>query len=62
MTMLDTATFLFALLDDIDAAGDRAQGDDKTYREIVEQLQRRRFEVASIDGCKVALIGENESS
>lgn len=44
------AQFLWGLLDDIDTAGDRAKGDDKAYRQIVERLQRRRFEVGSTDG------------
>ena len=43
------AQFLFGLLDDIDTASDRAKGDDRTFREIVERIQRRRFEVASVD-------------
>lgn len=51
MEMLhDAAQFLFALLDDIDTASDRAKADDKAYREIVERIQKRRFEVASTDG------------
>lgn len=48
--MLETASFLFALLDDIDTASDMAKSDDGAYRKIVERLQRRRFEVASTDG------------
>jgi hypothetical protein len=52
-TMADhekAAQFLWGLLDDIDTAGDIAKSDDKTYRDIVERLQRRRFEVGSTDG------------
>lgn len=47
------ANFLWGLLDDIDTASDRAKGDDRTYRKIVERLQRRRFEVGSTDGYTV---------
>lgn len=44
------ARFLWDLLDDIDTAGDIAKADDKTYRDMVERLQRRRFEVGNTDG------------
>ena len=53
--MEEIAQFLFGLLDDIDTASDRAKGDDKAYREIVERIQRRRFEVATTDGYTVTL-------
>ncbi len=46
----DHAQFLWALLDDIDTASDRAKSNDKLYREIVERIQRRRFEIGSTDG------------
>lgn len=50
-------SFLFALLDDIDTAGDIAKADDKLYRSIVEKTHRRRFEVASTDGYSVTFSG-----
>lgn len=49
----EAAEFLFGLLDDIDTASDRAKGNDKAYREIVERLHRRRFEAAETDGYTV---------
>jgi hypothetical protein len=50
---LAAADFLFALLDDIDTTSDIAKGDDRAYREMVERIQRRRFEVADTDGYTV---------
>lgn len=50
MSMRETALFLFTLLDDIDTAGDAAKGDDAAYRQMVERIHRRRFEVAASDG------------
>lgn len=47
------AHFLFGLLDDIDTAADIAKGDHRLYREMVERIHRRRFEVASTDGYAV---------
>lgn len=47
------AQFLWKLLDDIDTASDIAKSDDKAYREMVEKIQRRRFEVGTTDGYKV---------
>jgi hypothetical protein len=44
------ALFLWDLLDNIDTASDMAKGDDKAYREAVERIQRRRFEVGTTDG------------
>jgi hypothetical protein len=52
----DAAQFLFARLDDIDTASDMAKDNDKAYREHVERIQRRRFEVALTDGCTVQFI------
>jgi hypothetical protein len=46
--LLAAATFLFDLLDDIDTASDIAKGDDAYYRRLVECLQARRFEVATV--------------
>lgn len=42
------ARFLFDLLDDIDTVSDMAKADDAEYRETVEVIQRRRFEVADV--------------
>jgi hypothetical protein len=48
------AQYLFYLLDDIDTASDIAKGNDKLYREYVESLHRRRFDVAETDGYSVS--------
>lgn len=42
--------FLFDLLDEIDTANDRAKGNDAAFRQIVNLLHPRRFQVASTDG------------
>lgn len=42
------AEFLFDLLDDIDTASDMAKGNDAVYRQMVERIQARRFEVAEV--------------
>lgn len=47
------AEFLWGLLDDIDTASDMAKGDDKAYRQIVERIQKRRFEISNSDGYAV---------
>jgi hypothetical protein len=49
------ATFLWDLLDDIDTANDRAKGNDALFREIVNRLQRRRFEIGSTNGYDLIL-------
>jgi hypothetical protein len=51
--MEKVAQFLFGLLDDIDTVSDIAKGDNALYREIVERIQRKRFEVGSTDGYTV---------
>lgn len=55
MPLVETAQFLWKLLDDIDTASDIAKGDDNYYRGMVERIQRRRFEVGSTDGYTVTL-------
>lgn len=55
----DAAQFLWGLLDDIDTASDRAKSDDRAYRQIVERLQRRRFEVGKTDGYAVTFLARN---
>jgi len=47
------ARFLFDLLDDIDTASDMAKDDNAAYRRQVEELQKRRFKVATVDGYEV---------
>lgn len=59
--MRETAEFLWALLDDIDTASDAAKGNDKLYRQMVEVLQRRRFEVGSTDGYSITFPSEQIS-
>ena len=50
----EVALYLFYLLDDIDTASDIAKGNDKLYREYVDSLCRKRFEVADTDGYSVS--------
>ncbi len=52
-TMQEKAEFLFSLLDDIDSVGDVVRTDDKAYREVVERIHKRRYEVASTDGYSI---------
>ena len=51
--MEKAARFLFNLLDDIDTAGDIAKSDLVMFRQMVEKIQRRRFDVADTDGYRV---------
>lgn len=54
--LLKVAQYLYQLLDDIDAAGDMAKGDDKLFREIVERTQTKKGAVvAECDGYTVTL-------
>lgn len=46
------ARFLFDRLDDVDTAGDATYSAEE-YRELVESIHRRRFEVAQTDGYTV---------
>jgi len=48
--------FLFGLLDDIDTADDMAKSNETVYREMVRNIHRRRFEVASTDGYTVTFL------
>lgn len=61
-TFEDCAQFLWGLLDDIDTASDRAKADNAAYREIVERIQRRRFEIGSTDGYVVKFTIEPDSA
>lgn len=49
----EIALYLFYLLDDIDTVSDMVKGNDKEFREIVERIHRKRFEVATTDGYSV---------
>lgn len=61
MVMEQRAQFLFQLLDDIDTASDMAKDDDVAYRKMVQNIQKKRFDVATIDGYKVTFFkSENE--
>jgi hypothetical protein len=51
----DKTLRLWMLLDDVDTAGDIAKADDKLYRELCEQYQRKRWEVLSGDEVDAAL-------
>ncbi len=55
MTAEEQAKFLFGLLDDIDSATDQARSNDKVYRRWVEEITKKRFEVATTDGYEVTL-------
>ena len=56
----DVAQRLYALLDDIDTAGDIAKSDDKLYRGIVERTQaKKRDFVVSCDGYTVTLADDS---
>ena len=56
----DVAQRLYALLDDIDTAGDIAKSDDKLYRGIVERTQaKKRDYVVSCDGYTVTLADDS---
>ena len=56
----DVAQRLYALLDDIDTAGDIAKSDDKLYRGIVERTQaKKRDYVVSCDGYAVILADDS---
>ncbi len=59
--MRGTAQFLWGLLDDIDTASDAAKADDNAYRQVVERIQRRRFEVGSTDGYAVTFLADGGS-
>lgn len=49
-TMRQIATFLWDRLDAIDTTSDMVKDNDKAYRERVERIQKRRFEVATSNG------------
>ena len=56
----DVAQRLYALLDDIDTAGDIAKSDDKLYRGIVKRTQaKKRDFVVSCDGYTVTLADDS---
>lgn len=48
MSDVETITFLWGLLDDIDSQGDACKGDDKAYRSRVERLQKLRWETGIV--------------
>ena len=55
----EVAQRLYALLDDIDTAGDIAKGDDALYRKIVERTQSKKGTfVISCDGQTVRLVDD----
>ena len=55
----EVAQRLYALLDDIDTAGDIAKGDDALYRKIVERTQSKKGSfVISCDGQTVRLVDD----
>ena len=55
----EVAQRLYALLDDIDTAGDIAKGDDALYRKIVERTQSKKGTfVIYCDGQTVRLVDD----
>ncbi len=48
------SVFLWGLLDDIDTTSDMAKSNDVAYRNRVERIQKRRFEVSTSDGYDIA--------
>ena len=55
----EVAQRLYALLDDIDTAGDLAKGDDALYRKIVERTQSKKGTfVIYCDGQTVRLVDD----
>ena len=55
----EVAQRLYALLDDIDTAGDLAKGDDALYRKIVERTQSKKGTfVMYCDGQTVRLVDD----
>jgi hypothetical protein len=56
LDMKDVASYLWKLLDDIDTASDIANGDPDVYRHLVQNIQRKRFEVGDTDGHTVVFV------
>ena len=42
--LLNCIEFLWTIIDDIDTYGDMAKGNDKMFRKLVEDAQKRRWE------------------
>jgi hypothetical protein len=61
-----TIKFLWQIIDDIDTASDMAKSDDKLYRNIVENRQKRRWETGitcdgyNLDLSKIKNMTEND--
>ena len=51
-----TVEFLWDLLDNIDTASDMAKGNDKAYREYVENQQSRRHQRVTSDGYNLFMV------
>lgn len=51
---------LWMLLDDIDTAGDIAKSDDKLYRHICQNLQKKRWEILSGEEVDAAIRARSE--
>lgn len=63
MNKTDTIEFLWSLLDNIDTADDMAKDNDKAYREIVQNLQKRRWETGiKTDGYQLDLSAIKDDS
>jgi hypothetical protein len=46
---------LWSLLDDIDTIDDIAKGSNEVYRELVNGIPEKRFQVATSDGYKIKI-------
>lgn len=58
MNEREIVEFLWKLLDDIDTMGDVAKSDDAFYRQAVEKIQNKRWEVGTSDGYTLKFISD----
>ena len=56
MTIEEVAQYLFQLLDDIDTVSDMVKGDDVAYRRMAQDIQKKRFDVATTDNYTVTFL------
>lgn len=60
MKEITVIKFLWDIIDDIDTCSDMAKHDDKSYRQMVEKLQKKRWETGiTTDGYKLDLTKMN---
>lgn len=62
MTKIDIITILWDIIDDIDAYGDLAKGDDKLFRGLVERKQEERWDLPiTTDGYSLEITANSET-